>query len=109
MVPKLAPVKFEELIERSRADDGHVRIEADHEAELVRLCVSRCARRPARKRKPSGKAAETELGEILPRAAVEAARKSVEQAEADAKAAAVTLTHTRAALVEANTELLRTR
>ena len=45
--------------------------------------------------------------EAAAREAIEAARKVAEQYESDARAAAVTLAHTRAALVQANTELDR--
>jgi len=91
LVPRLAPTSL--LIERSGIDDVR---SADLEAELVRLRISEAAAREA---------AETERETAS--VAVEAARRSVEQSEADARAAAVTLTHTRAALVESNTELER--
>ncbi|HEX3995877.1 MAG TPA: methyltransferase domain-containing protein, partial [Acetobacteraceae bacterium] len=96
MVPKLAPVSL--LIERGEADDFR---SADQEAELVRLRISETKAREDAETERQAAEAERETA----RTAVEAARKSVEQAEADAKAATVTLTHTRAALVEANTEL----
>jgi SAM-dependent methyltransferase len=89
LAPRLAPVSL--LIDSGMIDAARL---ADQEAELERLRVSEAAAR---------KAAETERETA--RVAVEAARRSAEQAEADARAATVTLTHTRAALVEANTEL----
>jgi SAM-dependent methyltransferase len=91
LTPRLAP--FSLLIERSDIDN--VRF-ADQEAELIRLRASEAAAREA---------AETEREAA--RVAVEAARRNAEQAESDARAAAVTLTHTRAALVQANTDLDR--
>ncbi len=98
MVPRLAP--FSLFIERSESDDVR---SADQEAELVRLRISEENAREKAEAEREAAEAERETA----RAAVEAARKSLEQAEADAKAATVTLTHTRAALVEANTELER--
>jgi SAM-dependent methyltransferase len=91
LVPRLAPISL--LIERSGSDDVR---SADQDAELVRLRISEAAARVA---------AETERENA--RVAVEAARRNAEQSESDARAATVTLTHTRAALVEANTELER--
>jgi hypothetical protein len=97
-VPKLAPVSL--LIERGEADNAR---SADQEAELVRLRLSEAKAREEAETERLAAEAERETARV----AVEAARKSVEQAEADAKAATVTLTHTRSALVEANTELER--
>jgi hypothetical protein len=91
MAPRLAPVSL--LVERSDLDN--VRF-SDQEAELDRLRASEAAARQAEEN-------EREAA----RAAVAAARMSAEQAEADARAATVTLTHTRAALVQANTDLDR--
>ena len=91
MVPRLAPVSL--LVERSDIDNVR---HADQEAELERLRASEAAARQA---------AENERDAA--RVAIEAARRNAEQAEADAKAATVTLTHTRAALVQANTDLDR--
>jgi O-antigen biosynthesis protein len=98
MVPKLAP--FSLLIERSEVDNVR---SADQEAELVRLRLSETKAREDAETERQAAEAERETARV----AVEAARKSVEQAEADAKAATVTLTHTRSALVQANTELER--
>jgi SAM-dependent methyltransferase len=98
VVPKLAP--FSLLIERSEADNVRP---ADQEAELARLRISEAKARDDAEAERQAAEAERETA----RAAVETARKSVDQAEADAKAATVTLTHTRAALVEANSELER--
>ena len=89
LAPRLAPVSL--LVERSIVDAARF---AGMEAEMECLRISEAAARAA---------AETEREAA--RVAVEAARMSAEQAEADARAATVTLTHTRAALVEANTEL----
>jgi O-antigen biosynthesis protein len=77
VAPSLAPVSL--LIERSDIDDGRY---AELEAEISRLRESEAATR-------------------------ETSRVAVERAISDARAAAVTLTHTRAALVQANTELDR--
>jgi SAM-dependent methyltransferase len=89
LAPRLAPVSL--LVERGTIDTARF---ADQEAELERLRTSEAAARVA-----------AEVEREAARVAVEAARMSAEQAEADARAATVTLTHTRAALVEANTEL----
>jgi SAM-dependent methyltransferase len=91
LVPRLAPVSL--LIERSDIDNVGF---ADQQAELARLRISEAMAREAAE-------AERETARL----AVEAARRNAEQSEADARAAAVTLTHTRAALVQANTELER--
>jgi len=77
LAPRLAPISL--LIERSDIDNASL---APLQAELARL-----------------RASEAEIRE--------AARVAVEQAIADGQAAAVTLTHTRAALVQANTDLDR--
>jgi SAM-dependent methyltransferase len=90
-VPSLAPISL--LVERSDIDN--VRF-ADQEAELNRLRIAEAAARQAEEN-------EREAARV----AVEAARRAAEQAESDARSAAVTLTHTRAALVQANTELDR--
>ena len=84
LAPRLAP--FSLLIERSDIDN--IRF-VDQAAELERLRASEAAARES---------AENER---------EAARRAVEQAQSDARAATVTLTHTRAALVQANDELDR--
>jgi hypothetical protein len=97
-VPKLAP--FSLLIERSEADNVR---SADQEAELAHLRLSETKARDEAEVERQAAEAERETARV----AVESARKSVEQAEADARSAAVTLTHTRSALVEANTELER--
>jgi SAM-dependent methyltransferase len=89
--PRLAPVSL--LIERSELDNFRI---ADYEAELNRLRQSEAAAREA-----------AEADRETARVAVETARRTAEQSEADTKAAAVTLTHTRAALVQAYTELER--
>jgi O-antigen biosynthesis protein len=77
LAPRLAPISL--LIERSDIDNASL---APLRAELAQL-----------------RASEAEIRE--------AARVAVEQAIADGQAAAVTLTHTRAALVQANTDLDR--
>jgi len=84
LAPRLAPVSL--LIQPSDIEN---RLSAEQETELDRL------RRDVEDEREQA------------RLAVEAARRSAEQAEADARAAGVTLTHTRAALVQANSELDR--
>jgi SAM-dependent methyltransferase len=91
LTPRLAPVSL--LVERSEVD--MIRI-AEQEAELVRLRVSEAMAREAME-------SEREAA----RAAIEAAQRAAEQSEADTRATAVHLTHTRAALVQANSELER--
>jgi SAM-dependent methyltransferase len=91
LVPRLAPVSL--LLERSEIDNFRI---ADHEAEMTRLRISEVTARDA-----------SEADREAARVAIEAARRTAEQSEADTRAAAVTLTHTRAALVQANTELER--
>ena len=98
LIPGLAPVSL--LVERSDVDN--VRF-SDQDAELQRLRAAEAAAREAA-------ANEREAARIAAEAAqdaVEAAKRNTEQAEADARAVAVTLTHTRAALVQANTDLDR--
>jgi SAM-dependent methyltransferase len=78
--PRLAPVSL--LVERSKIDNIGI---VDFEAELARL----------------------RMAEAMAREVAEAAKKSAEQSEANALETAVKLTHTRAALVQANMELER--
>jgi SAM-dependent methyltransferase len=97
-VPRLAPVSL--LVERSDIDNIRY---ADQEAELERQRVAVEAARQA-------EANEREAARVAieaSRVAIEAARRSAEQAESDARSASITLTHTRAALVQANTDLDR--
>lgn len=98
LTPRLAP--FSLLIERSDIDN--VRF-IDQEAELERLRVSERAAREAAEKEREAAEKEREAARV----AVDAARRGAEQADAEARAAAVTLTHTRAALVQANTDLDR--
>jgi len=91
LTPRLAPISL--LIERSDIDNLRF---ADQEAELVRLRTLETTLREA-----------AAAADAAAREATDLVRKNAEQAEADARAAAVTLTHTRAALVQANTELDR--
>jgi SAM-dependent methyltransferase len=96
--PRLAP--FSLLVERSDLDNIRY---ADQEAELDRLRQAEAiARRAAA---TTLTAIESERASA--RVALQAARRDVEQAVSDARSAAVTLSHTRAALVQANTELDR--
>ncbi len=95
LAPRLAP--FSLLLERSDVDNA---ASEELQAELVRL---RAAEADARE---AARVAEADAREAA-RAAVEAAQATAERFEADARAAAVTLTHTRAALVQANNELDR--
>lgn len=95
-LPKLAPVSL--LIEPTEVDPARL---ADLQAELTRLRLSEAEARQTAETERRAAEAEREAAQ----AAVEAARKSVDQADADVRAVTVTLTHTRAALVEANTEL----
>jgi O-antigen biosynthesis protein len=98
LTPRIAP--FSLLIERSDIDN--VRL-VDQEAELHRLRASESAAREAAE-------TEREVARVAveeARVAIEAARSNAEQAESDARAATVTLTHTRAALGQANTDLDR--
>jgi SAM-dependent methyltransferase len=80
LAPRLAPVSL--LVERSKVDNIGI---IDFEAELAR----------------------SRLAEAAAKDAAAAARKDAEQSEANARATAAHLTHTRAALVQANTELER--
>ena len=98
LTPRLAPVSL--LIERSDIDN--IRF-ADQEAELMSLKVAE-----AKAREAVEVARETaEVAREEGRMAVDAARRYAEQSESDARAASVTLTHTRAALVQANNDLDR--
>jgi SAM-dependent methyltransferase len=92
--PRLAPISL--LIERSDIDN--IRF-ADQQAELARLRISEAAAREAA-------AHEARLSEAAS-AAMDRSQRIAGQFEADARAAGVTLSHTRAALVQANTELDR--
>jgi SAM-dependent methyltransferase/predicted DNA-binding protein (UPF0251 family) len=98
LVPKLAPVSL--LIERSDVDGVRM---AEQEAELFRLRNSEAMAREA----AEAARLEAETERETAREAVKAAERRAAQAEADARAVTVTLTHTRAALVQANTELER--
>lgn len=95
-VPKLAP--FSLLIEQSDAD--HVKFAAQ-QSELINLRISEAKAQGIAEAERRAAEAERETA----RTAVENAQKAVERAETDLRAVTVTLTHTRAALVEANTEL----
>jgi SAM-dependent methyltransferase len=96
--PRLAPVSL--LVERSDLDNIR---SADWQAELDKLRKAEAiARRAA-----ATTLAAIESERASSRIAIEAARRDAEQAATDARSIAVTLTHTRAALVQANTELDR--
>jgi len=116
LAPRLAPVSL--LVERSDVDNiRYADHQAELEAELERLRLSEAAAQRAEEieREAAHAAVEsaqaaTEAARVSTEAAqvaIEAARRSAEQAESDARSASVTLTHTRAALVQANTELDR--
>jgi len=95
-----------EAIENAR-ESARLEIEITRESARLEIEAARETARLAIETEQETARAAIEVAREAAREAVEAARRSAEQAESDARAAALTLTHTRAALVQANTDLDR--